>query len=106
MLKFGQREVTTKDFYGQRQINDLFMIDIGNVVISDKVPCNNGKDCRYIIGYQVNEALMPLFIKTPKNTFSYGVSQYDINSAYTMFFNVSEKKEWVPQYEKIWNEIE
>ena len=82
------------------------MIDIGNVVISDKVPCNNGKDCRYIIGYQVNEALMPLFIKTPKNTFSYGVSQYDKNSAYTMFFNVFEKKEWVPQYEKIWNEIE
>ena len=106
MLKFGQREVTTKDFYGQRQINDLFTIDLDNVVISDKVPCNNGKDCRYIIGYQVNEALMPLFIKTPKNTFSYGVSQYDKNSAYTMFFNVSEKKEWVPQYEKIWNEIE
>ena len=106
MLKFGQREVTTKDFYGQRQTTDLFTIDIGKVVVSDKVTCNNGKDCRYIIGYQDNEALMPLFIKTPKNTFSYGVSQYDRNSAYTMSFNVSEEKEWVPQYEKIWNEIE
>ena len=106
MLKFGQRDVTTKEFYGQRQTTDLFTIDIGKVVVSDKVPCNNGKDCRYIIGYQDNEALMPLFIKTPKNTFSYGVSQYDRNSAYTMSFNVSEEKEWVPQYEKIWNEIE
>ena len=106
MLKFGQREVTTKDFYGQRQTTDLFTIDIGKVVVSDKVPYNNGKDCRYIIGYQDNEALMPLFIKTPKNTFSYGVSQYDRNSAYTMLFNVSEEKEWMPQYEKIWNEIE
>ena len=98
MLKFGQKEVTTKDFYGQRQITDLFTID--------KVSCNNGKDCRYIVGYQVNGALIPLFIKTPKNIFSYGVSQYDKNSAYTMSFNVSEEKEWVSQYKKIWNEFE
>ena len=47
-----------------------------------------------------------LFIKTPKNIFSYGVSQYDKNSAYTLSFNVSEEKEWVSQYAKIWNEIE
>ena len=51
-------------------------------------------------------ALVPLFIKTPKNIFSYGVSQYDKNSAYTMSFNVSEAKEWVSQYKKIWNEVE
>ena len=28
MLKFSQKEVTTKDFYGQREITDLFTIDI------------------------------------------------------------------------------
>ena len=106
MLKFGQKEVTTKDFYGQRQITDIFTIDVNKVVVSDKVPCNNGKDCRYIEGYQVDGALIPLFIKTPKNIFSYGVSQYDKNSAYTLSFNVSEEKEWVSQYAKIWNEIE
>ena len=92
MLKFGQKKVATKDFFGQRQITDLFTIDISKVVVSDKVPCNNGKDCRYIIGYQANEALMPVFIKTPKNIFSYGVSQYSKNSAYTMPFSVFEEK--------------
>ena len=106
MFRFGQKEVTTKDFYGQRQITDIFTIDVNKLVISDKVPCNNGKDCRYIVGYQVDGALIPLFIKTPKNIFSYGVSQYDKNSAYTMSFNVSEAKEWVSQYKKIWNEVE
>ena len=106
MLKFGQKEVTTKDFYGQRQITDIFTIDVNKVVVSNKVPRNNGKDCRYIGGYQANEALIPLFIKTPKNVFSYGVSQYDKNSAYKMSFNVSEKKAWVFQYKKIWNEVE
>ena len=106
MLKFGQREVTAKDFYGQRQVTDIFTINVNKVVVSDKVPCNNGKDCHYIVGYQVDEVLLPLFIKTPKNIFSYGVSQYNKNSAYTMSFNVYEKKEWVSQYKKIWNEVE
>ena len=65
MLKFGQKEATTKDFYGQRQITDIFMIDANKLVISDKVSCNNGKDRRYIVGYQVDGVLIPLFIKTP-----------------------------------------
>ena len=60
MLKFDQKEVTTENFYGQRQIPDIFTTDVNKVVVSDKVSCNNGKDCRYIVGYQVNGALMPL----------------------------------------------
>ena len=92
MFKFGQKEVTTKDFHGQRQISDIFTINVKKLVVSDKVPLNNGKVCRYIVGYEVDGALIPLFIKTPKNIFSHGVSQYNKNSAYTMSFNVSEEK--------------
>ena len=54
----------------------------------------------------VDRALIPVFIKTPKNIFSYGESQYNKNSAYTVPFNVSEEKEWFSQYKKIWNEVE
>ena len=106
MFKIGQKEVTTKDFYGQRKITDIFKMDVNKLVIFDKVPCNNGKDCRYAVGYQINGSPAPLFIKTPKNIFSQGVSQYDKNSAFSMSFNVFEEKEWVSQYKKIWNEIE
>ena len=106
MLRFGQKDFTTKDFYGQGQITDIFTIDVNKVMVSDKVPCNNGKDCRYIGDYQVDEALIPLFIKTPWDIFSYGVSQYDKNSAYTNSFNISEEKERETQYKKIWNEVE
>ena len=105
-MKFGQKEVTIKDFYGQRQITDLFTIDVSKVVISDKVPCNNGKDCRYIVGYQAHEALILLFIKTPRYIFSYGVSQYDKNSSYAMSFNVPEVEACKAQYKNIWNEVE
>ena len=62
-MKFGQKEVTTKEFYGQRQIMDIFTIDVNKLVVSDKVSCNNGKDSRFIVGYQVDEALITLFIK-------------------------------------------
>ena len=93
MLKFCQRKVTAKDFYRQRQVTDIFTIDVNKVVDSDKVSCNNGKDCRFIVGSQIDGGLAPLFIKTPKNVFSYGVSQYDKISAFTMSFNVSEEKE-------------
>ena len=55
----------------------------------------------YIVDHQVDGALMPLFIKTPKNIFSYGMSHNDKCSAYTMSFNISEAKKWVSQYKKI-----
>ena len=54
MLKFGQEEVTSKDFYGQRQITDIFTMNVNKLVISDKVPCSNVKDCGYFVGYQVD----------------------------------------------------
>ena len=73
MLKFGQRLVTTKDFHGQRQITYMFMIDVNNVVVSDKVTCNNGKDYRYIVGYQVDGMLILFFIKTPKDIYIFMV---------------------------------
>ena len=98
MFKFGQKEVTTKDFYGQRQMTDIFTVDVNKLVVSDKVPCSNGKDCRYVVGCEVDGALIPLFIQTPKNIFSSAVSQYNKNSAYTTSFNVSEEKAWVSQY--------
>ena len=106
MFKFGQKEVTAKDFHRQKQMTDIFTIDVNKVVVSDKVSFNNGKDCCCIVGYQVDEALLPLFIKTLKNIFSYGMLHYDNNSAYTMSFNVSEVNELVSQYKKIWNEVE
>ena len=46
MLKFGEKKVTTKNFYGQIQITDIFTINLNKVVVSDKLSFNNGKDYR------------------------------------------------------------
>ena len=32
MFKFGQKEVTTKDFHGQRQITDIFTMDVNKLI--------------------------------------------------------------------------
>ena len=86
MFKFGQIGVASKDFHKQRRITDIFTIDVNKVVLSDKVLCNNGKDWRHIAGYQVDgETIIPLFIKTPKNVFSFRVSQYDPAQCHLMF---------------------
>lgn len=51
-FKIGEKEITFKDFHKQRQVINIFTIDINKVILSDRAPCNNGKDCRYIAGYQ------------------------------------------------------
>ena len=66
-FKFGQTEVASKDFYKQRQITDIFTIDLNTVVLFDKGPYNNGKGWRYFLGYHVDgETIILLFLKTPK----------------------------------------
>ena len=105
-MKFGQKDVTTKDFYGQRQTTDIFTIDVNKVVVSDKVSWNNGNDCHYIVSYQVDGALILLFIKTPKIYLVMACHNTIKNPSYTMSFNVCEEKTWVSQYKKIWNEVE
>ena len=108
MFKFRQKEVAAKDFYKQRQITDIFTIDVNKVVVSVKVSHNNGKDCHYAIECQVYGALIQLFIKTPKNILYSVMACHNTikNSAYTMSFNVYKTREGVSQYKKIWNEVE
>ena len=56
------------------KITGIITIDENKVVVSDKVSYNNRKDCRYIVGYQVDEGVVQLFIKALKKIFIYGVS--------------------------------
>ena len=74
-FKFGQKKITSKKFYKQKQVTEIFIINVNKVVLSDRVSCSNGKEWWFIVGYQVDgETTIPLFIKTPKKIFSYRVS--------------------------------
>ena len=89
-FKFGQIKIASKDFSKQKQVTNIFMIDVNKVVLTDRASCNNGRDWRHIVGYQMDgETIIPLYIKIPKTIFSYGASQNEKSSAYTMQFSVS-----------------
>ena len=82
------------------------MIDVNNVVVSDRMLYNNRKQCRDIEGYQVDgKTIIPLFFKTTNNIVNYDVSHCDKNSVYKMSFIFSEVPECVLHYWNIWNEV-
>ena len=97
MLQFGQKSVESKDFYRSKKISDILSLDHDTIVLSNSIPCNKGKNQQYVVGYEDGE-IITLYIKTPPKVFSYGVSQYSKNSAWTMSFNVKDHEEgWVKE---------
>lgn len=43
-FKFGQIEVTFKDFDRKNQVTDILKINVSKVVVFDTLSCSNGKD--------------------------------------------------------------
>lgn len=104
MLKFGQIEIACKDFYSTYQVTDA--IDLEKIVVSDGFTANK-QDTRFTIGYEVAPGkIIPLFIKTPKNCSSNGVSRYSENSAWKMGFTVGGEEAFVEKYTSIWERVE
>ena len=103
MLKFGQVCIANKDFHSTYQVtND---INFEKIVVSDAVVANKN-DTRYSIGYETEPGkIIPLYIKTPKNCWSSGVSRYNESSPWKMGFNVSEDPPWIKTYEMIWKKV-
>jgi hypothetical protein len=104
MYKFGQVEVKSKDFNTAYNVENS--IDLEKIRLAEGVVANK-HDTRYSVGYELEPGkIVPLYIKTPKNCSSSGVSRYNEFSAWKMGFNVFEDKEWISKYESIWRKVE
>ena len=78
-----------------------------NISIVSEGVLANKNDFRYTIGYEAEPGkIIPLYIKTPKNCTSSGISRYNENSPYNMGFNVSEDLIWIVKYQDIWSRVE
>ena len=82
IFKFGQMNIASRDFYKYKQVTDIATMDISKVLVSDKVSCNNGKDWKYDIGYQHENKIISLLVKTPKN-----VDRWGNDSLHGLWFN-------------------
>ena len=105
-LVTAEKFVENKEFYRIKRISDIYSLGLDKIVVSKSIPCNKAKDQRYEVGYKDDDQIVTLYIKTPPKMFSYGVSQYSENSAWTMGFNLENCEEWVNDYRKIWNAVE
>lgn len=91
MLEFGEIEIAFKGFHQQKQVINIFSINVSTLVTSKGDRCNHWKDSWYILGYQVDgKAMVPILVNITKKIFCYNVSQYGKKPAFTMTFNVSE----------------
>ena len=102
--KFGQVTISSKEFY-EAVVIDIKTLNIANIVVSDPIT-DSKKGKRYIIGYNIDGKIVALRIKTPKNVYSYGVSQYSETSKWCMSFNLEAHNEWIVKYRKIWEAVE
>lgn len=106
MLKFANEIVQSKEFYVRATPLNIEEVNIANIVLSDPIPANKGKDERFVIGYNNDNKLSPLLIKTPKKIHSNGASRYSEGSALTMSFDLTYHPEWLEKYEEILFKVE
>ena len=104
MFKFGQIQIVSKDFNSKYQLTNE--VELEKIRLSEGVTANK-HDTRYTIGYELEPGkIVPLYIKTPRDCVSSGVSRYNESSPWKMGFNVGEDEVWVRQYEAISKKIE
>ena len=104
MYKFGQIEIASKEFNSEYKLTNI--VDLEKIRVSEGVVANK-HDTRYTIGYEIELGqIVPLYIKTPKDCVSSGVSQYNESSPWKMGFNVGEDEVWTQQYEAVLKKIE
>ena len=100
MYKFGQIEIESKKFNSIYEVQKD--VDLERIRVSEGVVANKS-DERYTVGYEVESGeIIPLYVRTPKDCLSSGVSRFNESSPWKMGFNVSEDEAWVEQYEGIW----
>ena len=66
-LKFDNIRINKKEFHKSKQPIDLGLVNIDQIVVSDKFK-HSDYGCKYFIGYKEGEIVKPLCIIVPQLT--------------------------------------
>ena len=99
-LQFNNIILNKKEFHRSKEPIDLFSVNVGQIVVSDKFKHNN-KVFKHFIGYQKDEIAKPLYIILPQMS---GYIKYFENSGKNMSFLIKDNEVW-NKYDKIWEVI-
>ena len=99
-LKFNNIRVNKKEFHKSKQPIDLMLVNVDQIVVSDKFKHNN-EGFKYFIGYQEGEIVKPLCIILPQMS---GYIKYFENGGKNMSFLIKDDEVW-EKYDKIWDTL-
>ena len=89
-LKFNNIRVNKKEFHKSKQPIDLMLVNVDQIVVSDKVK-HSGEDFKYFIGCQEGEIVKLLFIILPQIG---GYMKYFENGDKSMSFLIKGDEVW------------
>ena len=100
-LIFGDIEMSKKEFYDSKKAIKLSLVDINNIVVSNKIKGNN-ETSKYFIGY-FNDAdsVTSLCIILPQLS---GYIRYFENDGKNISFKIEDDSVYI-KYNQIWNKI-
>ena len=99
-LKFDNIRVNKKEFHKSKQPNDLDLINVDQIVVSDKSEYSDGS-FKYFISYKEGEIVKPLRIILPQIT---GFIKYFENGGKYMTFVIKDDM-CLNKYNEIWDKI-
>ena len=99
-LKFDNIRVNKKEFHKSKQPIDLDLVNVDQIVVSDKFK-HSDDGFKYFIGYKEGEIVKPLCIILPQMS---GYIKYFENRGKNMSF-MTEDGDVLVKYNEIWNKI-
>ena len=100
-LVFNDVKMNKKDFYNTKNAIPLNLVDVNNIVVSNKFK-NNNDTSKYFIGYQNDiDVINPLCIILPQMS---GYIKYVKNGGKNMSFKIEDEDVYL-KYNEIWNKI-
>ena len=99
-LKFDNIRVNKKEFHKSKQPIDLDLVNVDQIVVSDKFKHSDG-GFKYFIGYKEGEIIKPLRMILPQMT---GYIKYFENGEKSMPFVIKDD-DVLDKYKEIWDRI-
>ena len=87
-INFDDKKNLKSDFYKNKKINRIGVIDVNKILVSKKEPYGNKNSLKYFIGYNDNDFIRLLCIRLPQMT---GYARTFCKNA-TMSFRVNNKQ--------------
>ena len=99
-IKFGDKEISKKEFYSCKEAILLDFIDLSKIVVSNKCKIND-TTYKYFCGYLNSDVVQPLCVILPQMS---GYIKYFDDGEKNMSF-VTDDKEVYEKYNEIWNVV-